>query len=59
MRIENKTTALKFVRLSDVACMFCRPGGAGKRAVPLFVRDLMALTHRERREVADLVKKEG
>lgn len=53
MRIENHKPVLHFVRLSTVA----RQLGAKSQA--RLTADLRTLTHRERREVADLVKKEG
>lgn len=53
MRIENQKPVLHFVRLSAVA----RQLGAKSQAT--LTADLRTLTHRERREVADLVKKEG
>jgi hypothetical protein len=57
----RKPVVMTFVSLSAVARLFLAESGrrSGTRAVPLFVRDLMSLTHRERREVADLVKQEG
>jgi hypothetical protein len=57
----RKPVVMKFVRLSAVARSFVAESSrsSGTRAIPLFVRDLMSLSHRERREVADLVKQEG
>jgi hypothetical protein len=57
----RKPVVMKFVRLSTVARSFLAESSrpSGTRAVALFVRDLMSLSHRQRREVADLVKQEG
>lgn len=53
MRIENQTAVLHFVRLDAAARQL---GAQSKRQ---FVADLRTLTDREKREVADLVKREG
>ena len=54
MRNRNPNPRLMhFVSLSNAARQL---GAASKRQ---FVADLRTLTHRERRDVADLVKKEG
>lgn len=57
----SNPVVMKFVRLSAVARLFVADRGcrSGTHAVPLFVRDLMSLSHRERREVANLVRQEG
>ncbi len=50
---NNNPRLMHFVRLSDVA----RQWDAKSQAA--LVADLLTMTHRERRKVADLVKKEG
>jgi hypothetical protein len=54
MRTKNQLpNTLHFIRLANVAKQL---GAQSKRQ---FVADFRTLSHRERREIADLLKKEG
>lgn len=50
---NNNPRLMHFIRLSDVAVQFRAKSQAALTA------DLLTMTHRERRKVADLVKKAG